>query len=71
LNDRLPRIPDDKAHREAQSVAEDVKLRDWFAGQALACLVGRLVGTELFTCQYRKLKHGRSGGEVRPGWRVT
>jgi len=22
-------------------------------------------------CVYRKLKHGRSGDEVRPGWRVT
>ena len=22
------------------------------------------------TCVYRKLKHGRSGDEVRPGWRV-
>jgi hypothetical protein len=23
------------------------------------------------TCVYRKLKHGRSGDEVRPGWRVN
>jgi hypothetical protein len=23
------------------------------------------------SCVYRKLKHGRSGGEVRPGWHVT
>ena len=22
-------------------------------------------------CVYRKLKHGRSGDEVRPGWRVN
>jgi hypothetical protein len=22
-----------------------------------------------FTCVYRQLKHGRSGDEVRPGWR--
>jgi hypothetical protein len=24
-----------------------------------------------FPCVYRKLKHGRSGDEVRPGWRVN
>jgi transposase len=24
-----------------------------------------------YTCVYRKLKRGRSGGEVRPGWRVN
>jgi hypothetical protein len=23
------------------------------------------------SCVYRKLKHGRSGDEVRPGWRVN
>jgi len=26
---------------------------------------------ELAGCVYRKLKHGRSGDEVRPGWRVN
>ena len=25
----------------------------------------------LASCVYRKLKLGRSGGEVRPGWRVN
>jgi hypothetical protein len=25
----------------------------------------------LGTCLYRKLKHRRSGDEVRPGWRVN
>ena len=29
------------------------------------------VGEDAYPCVYRKLKHGRSGDEVRPGWRVN
>ena len=30
-----------------------------------------LIGINYFACVYRTLKHGRSGDEVRPGWRVN
>jgi hypothetical protein len=32
----------------------------------LGCIADDFTG-----CVYRKLKLGRSGGEVRPGWRVN
>ena len=32
--------------------------------------VGRLLLLPIVPCVYRKLKLGRSGGEVRQGWRV-
>jgi hypothetical protein len=39
-----------------------------------SAIAAELVGFRqeaLFACVYRKLKSGRSGGEVRPGWRVN
>ncbi|SIO52189.1 Resolvase, N terminal domain [Bradyrhizobium erythrophlei] len=61
--------------------------RDWHTLLEFCALVGsliidedgvydpRLVNDRLLLgmkgCVYRKLKHGRSGDEVRPGWRVN
>ena len=38
---------------------------NWLASPA------RIVAERVKGCVYRKLKHGRSGDEVRPGWRVN
>jgi DNA-binding transcriptional LysR family regulator len=58
----------------AQQLASRQRVGELFGGpvdQCEACDRGDLGSKHLNACVYRKLKHGRSGGEVRRGWRVN